>query len=145
MGMLDKRLVALGTDDVDLLFIHSFGDNHTLDDAIAMVKSKALKEASGAAKKSSKARFVGISTHHKDRAQLIQAAADGGIVDVIMLRYRPWFDKDSPLNQSDRRCPQSWDRLDLDEADAGNYLGYKPQGIYSTTWSSACACAPRRS
>ncbi len=42
-GMLDKRLAALGTDYVDLFFIHSFGDNHTLDDAIAMVKSKELQ------------------------------------------------------------------------------------------------------
>ena len=90
----------LGTDYVDLFFIHSFGDNHTLDDAIAMVKSKELKEASEAAKKSGKARLVGISTHHKDRAQLIQAAAEGGIVDVIMLQYRPWLDKDSPLNKA---------------------------------------------
>ena len=31
--MLDKRLAALGTDYVDLFFIHSFGDNHSLDDA----------------------------------------------------------------------------------------------------------------
>src|SRR4029077_20835245 len=76
LGMLDKRLAALGTDYVDLFFIHSFGDNHTLDDAIAMVKSKELKEASEAAKRSGKARFVGISTHHKNRAQLIQAAAE---------------------------------------------------------------------
>ncbi len=39
MGMLDKRCAALGTDYVDLFFIHSFGDNHKLDDAIALVKS----------------------------------------------------------------------------------------------------------
>src|SRR5262245_49242836 len=69
-GMLDKRLAALGTDYVDLLFIHSFGDDHSLDDAIAMVKSRELKEAIEAAKKSGKARLVGISTHHKHRAQL---------------------------------------------------------------------------
>ena len=48
MGMLDKRLAALGTDYVDLFFIHSFGDNHTLDDAITMVKSKELKETAEA-------------------------------------------------------------------------------------------------
>ncbi len=68
MGMLDKRLEALGTDYVDLLFIHSFGDNHSLDEAMAMVKSKELKDASEAAKRSGKTRLVGISTHHKDRA-----------------------------------------------------------------------------
>jgi uncharacterized protein len=33
MGLLDKRLEALGTDYVDILFIHSFGDYHSLDDA----------------------------------------------------------------------------------------------------------------
>src|SRR5271166_306947 len=87
LGMLDKRLAALGTDYVDLFFIHSFGDNHKLDDAMALVKSKELKEASEAAKKSGKARLVGISTHHKDRAHLIQAAAEGGFVDAIMLQY----------------------------------------------------------
>ena len=48
LGMLDKRLAALGTDYVDLFFIHSFGDYHSLDDAMAIVKSKELKEASEA-------------------------------------------------------------------------------------------------
>ena len=39
---------------------------------MAMVKSKKLKEVLEAAKKSGKARLVGISTHHKDRAHLIR-------------------------------------------------------------------------
>ena len=128
MGMLDKRLEALGTDYVDLFFIHSFGDNHTLDDAIAMVKSKELKEASEAAKKSGKARLVGISTHHKDRAQLIQAAAEGGIVDVIMLQYRPWLDKDSPLNKAIDAAHKRGIGLISMKQIAGHYLGDKPQG-----------------
>jgi predicted aldo/keto reductase-like oxidoreductase len=128
MGMLDKRLEALGTDYVDLLFIHSFGDNHTLGDAIAMVKSKELKEASEAAKRSGKARLVGISTHHKDRAQLIQAAAEGGIVDVIMLQYRPWLDKDSPLNKAIDAAHKRGIGLISMKQIAGTYLGDKPQG-----------------
>jgi predicted aldo/keto reductase-like oxidoreductase len=128
MGMLDKRLEALGTDYVDLLFIHSFGDNHTLGDAIAMVKSKELKEASEKAKRSGKARLVGISTHHKDRAQLIQAAAEGGIVDVIMLQYRPWLDKDSPLNKAIDAAHKRGIGLISMKQIAGTYLGDKPQG-----------------
>jgi predicted aldo/keto reductase-like oxidoreductase len=128
MGMLDKRLEALGTDYVDLLFIHSFGDNHALGDAIAMVKSKELKEASEAAKRSGKARLVGISTHHKDRAQLIQAAAEGGIVDVIMLQYRPWLDKDSPLNKAIDAAHKRGIGLISMKQIAGTYLGDKPQG-----------------
>ena len=127
-GMLDKRLAALGTDYVDLFFIHSFGDNHSLDDAIAMVKSKELKEAVEAAKKSGKARLVGISTHHKDRAQLIQAAAEGGIVDAIMLQYRPWLDKDSPLNKAIDVAHKRGDRPDLDEADRRQLPGRQAAG-----------------
>jgi predicted aldo/keto reductase-like oxidoreductase len=128
MGMLDKRLAALGTDYVDLFFIHSFGDNHTLDDAIAMVKSRELKEASEAAKKSGKARLVGISTHHKDRAALIRAAAEGGIVDVIMLQYRPWLDKDSALHKAiDAAHGRGIGLISMKQI-AGNFLGDKPQG-----------------
>jgi predicted aldo/keto reductase-like oxidoreductase len=127
VGMLDKRLEALGTDYVDLLFIHSFGDNHSLGDAMAMVKSKELKEASEAAKRSGKARLVGISTHHKDRAQLIQAAAEEGIVDVIMLQYRPWLDKDSPLNKAiDAAYKRGIGLISMKQI-AGHYLGDKPQ------------------
>ena len=39
-----------------------------------------------------------------DRAQIIQAAAEGGIVDAIMLQYTPWLDKDSPLNKALDAC-----------------------------------------
>jgi aryl-alcohol dehydrogenase-like predicted oxidoreductase len=128
MGMLDKRLAALGTDYVDLLFIHSFGDYHTLDEAIAMVKSRELKKASEAAKRSGKARLIGISTHHKDRAALIQAAAEGGIVDVIMLQYRPWLDKDSPLNKAiDAAHARGIGLISMKQI-AGHFLGDKPQG-----------------
>ena len=128
IGMLDKRCVALGTDYVDLFFIHSFGDNHKLDDAIAMVKSQELARAIEAAKKSGKARLVGISTHHKDRAALIQAAAEGGIVDVIMLQYRPWLDRDAPLN---RAIDAAWKKgigLISMKQIAGHFLGDRPQG-----------------
>jgi aryl-alcohol dehydrogenase-like predicted oxidoreductase len=128
LGMLDKRLEALGTDYVDLFFIHSFGDNHKLDDAMAMVKSKELAQAFDAAKKSGKARLLGISTHHKDRAHLIQAAAEGGIADVIMLQYRPWLDKDSPLNKAIDAAHKAGIGLISMKQIAGNFLGDKPQG-----------------
>jgi uncharacterized protein len=128
LGMLDQRLAALGTDYVDLFFIHSFGDNHKLDDAVAMVKSKELKDAFESARKSGKARLLGISTHHKDRAHLIQAAAEGGFVDVIMLQYRPWLDKDSPLNKAIDVAHKRGIGLISMKQIAGNFLGDKPQG-----------------
>lgn len=97
---LDQRLETLGTDYVDFYFVHGLGDHHTLDESINFVKGKEFKETAEAIRKSGKAKFLGFSTHHKDRAQVIQAAAEGGIVDAIMLMYTPWLDKDAPLNKA---------------------------------------------
>ena len=64
------------------------------------MKSQEFKETAEAIRKSGKAKFVGFSSHHRDRAEFIQAAAEGGIVDAIMLQYTPWLDKDAPLNKA---------------------------------------------
>ena len=98
---VDERLAALGTDYLDFYFIHGLGDKEkSLDDSIEFAKGKELKETAEALKKSGKVKFIGFSTHHRDRAAIIQAAAEGGIVDAIMLQYTPWLDKDSPLNKA---------------------------------------------
>ena len=99
-AMLDERLAELKTDYLDLFFIHGLGDYHTTDQAVQLVKSKELKETFDAIRKSGKARFVGFSTHHQDRAQIIQAAAEGGFTDAIMVQYTPWMPKDHPLNKA---------------------------------------------
>lgn len=104
ISQLDKRLEALATDYIDIFFVHGLGDEHSLDDAMNFVKGQEFKETAEAIRKSGKARFIGFSTHHRNRAQLLQAAADGGIVDAIMLQYTPWLDKDSPLNKAIDAC-----------------------------------------
>lgn len=103
-AMVDQRLEALGTDYIDLFMIHQFGDDHKLDDAIRMIKSKEFKEAADKVRKSGKSRFIGFSTHHKDRAAIIQAAAEAKIVDAIMLMYSPWLEDDQPLNRALDTC-----------------------------------------
>ncbi len=90
INQLDQRLAALKTDYVDLIFIHALGDHH-FDQVVDWPKSKEFKETAEAIRKSGKAKFVGFSTHFKFRAQLLQAAADGGFVDVIMLQNNPWI------------------------------------------------------
>jgi predicted aldo/keto reductase-like oxidoreductase len=100
LAMLDRRLEALAVDYVDMFFIHGLGDDHKLDDAINFVKGQEFRDIADTIRKSGKAKFLGFSTHHKDRAQIIQAAAEGGIIDAIMLMYTPWLDKDSPLNRA---------------------------------------------
>ncbi len=100
MGMLDQRLANLQVDSVDLFFVHALGDHHTPDQAIAFAKSKSFQVASEAIKKSGKAKFVGFSTHNQLKAPIIQAAAEGGFVDAIMVSYTPWLDKDAPINKA---------------------------------------------
>ena len=128
LTMVDQRLAALGTDYIDLYMIHGLGDEHKLDDAIALVKSQELKEVAESLRKSGKAKFIGFSTHHKDRAQIIQAAAEGGIVDAIMLQYHPWLDKDSPLNQALDACWKKGIGLISMKQIASHYFGDQPKG-----------------
>lgn len=102
-GIVEARCAAMGTDYLDLFFIHSYGDSG-LDPALDMLRSKELKAAAEAAKKSGKIKLFGISTHHRERATILQTAAEVGYVDVIMVQYSPWLDKDSPLNKALDAC-----------------------------------------
>ncbi len=100
---LDTRLAALQVDQVDLFLIHGIGRDYG-NASLEWPKSKELKETIEAIKKSGKARFVGFSCHDPRRAEYLQAAAEGGFVDAIMLQYTPWLDKDAPLNRALDAC-----------------------------------------
>jgi predicted aldo/keto reductase-like oxidoreductase len=128
LRMLDERLETLGTDYVDLFFIHGLGDEQSLDASINMVTSQEFKETAEAIRKSGKAKFVGFSSHHKDRAQIIDAAAKAGYVDAIMLQYRPWLDKDSALYKALDTCFEKQVGLISMKQIAGQFFGDKPQG-----------------
>jgi uncharacterized protein len=102
-GMVEKRCAAMGSDTIDLFFVHSLGDNG-LDASLNLLRSKELKAAAEAAKKSGKLKLFGISTHHQQRAQILQVAAEVGYIDAIMVQYSPWLDKESPLNKALDAC-----------------------------------------
>lgn len=103
IAQLDQRLEALQTDYVDLFFVHALGDR-SVQNGLEWPKSKEFKEVCEKIRASGKAKFVGFSTHHEKRGEIIQAAADGGFVDVIMLQYSPFLEKDSTLNKALDAC-----------------------------------------
>ena len=130
IASVDERLKVLGTDHIDLFFLHGLGDDNVggPKHAVELVKSAEFKKAVDALKKSGKVKLVGFSTHHKDRASIISAAAEAGSVDAIMLQYRPWLDKESPLNKAlDEAHAKGIGLISMKQI-AGNSLGDKPQG-----------------
>jgi aryl-alcohol dehydrogenase-like predicted oxidoreductase len=128
LSMLDERLEALGTDYIDLFMIHGLGDMHSTDAACTLVKGQELKETAEKIRKSGKARLVGFSSHHKNRAAIIKAAAEGGIVDAIMLQYRPWMPKDEPLMRALDAAYEAGIGLISMKQIAGQFFGDKPRG-----------------
>jgi len=96
---VDARLANLRTDYIDLLFFHGLETNQT-----DWPKSKEMKDTIEAIKKTGKVKFVGFSTHDPAIAEQIQNAAEGGFVDVIMLKFNPWLEKDSALNKALDAC-----------------------------------------
>jgi predicted aldo/keto reductase-like oxidoreductase len=103
IARLDKRLAALKTDYVDLFFIHGIGAGYPVE-SLDWPKSKELKETIAAIKKSGKARFVGFSCHDAKRAQYLEAAAEGKLVDAVMVQNTAWLDKDTRLNKALDAC-----------------------------------------
>ncbi|MDE2508815.1 MAG: aldo/keto reductase [Planctomycetota bacterium] len=103
-AMLDQRLEALGVDFVDFFFVHGLGDHHSVEECGKFVKGKEMASIADKIRKSGKARFLGFSTHHRDRAEVLRMTAEGGIMDAVMLMYTPWLALDSPLNKALDAC-----------------------------------------
>ncbi len=103
IAQLDQRLEALQTDYVDLIFLHALGDRN-FDLEMQWVMSPEFKQVADVIRKSGKAKFVGFSTHHPQRALLLQAAVAGGFVDAIMLQNNPWIAQDDDMNRALDAC-----------------------------------------
>ncbi len=77
--MLDLSLKRLGLDYVEILYLHSTNNR-------ANTLHEPFLNALQAAKKSGKARFVGVSTHG-GQPEVIQAAIDSKVYDVVLAGY----------------------------------------------------------
>lgn len=78
-NQLETSLERLRTDYIDILYLHSCYSPE-------MVTFEPMMQALSRAKESGKARFIGITTH-KNEGDVIRAAVDTGIYDVIQTAY----------------------------------------------------------
>jgi aryl-alcohol dehydrogenase-like predicted oxidoreductase len=101
---IDTSLEALKTDYIDLYLIQGVSVKDFGDQAADWPRSEQFKDIAGQLKKSGKARFVGFSCHDAAAApQLLEAAADGGFIDAIMISYNP------VIGQADNKLSQALD------------------------------------
>jgi predicted aldo/keto reductase-like oxidoreductase len=78
-GLLDMSLKRLDLDHVDILYVHGLGSRK---EVLSDLNLRNIE----AAKKSGKARFVGVSTHGSE-AEVIRAAVEAKAYDVVLTSY----------------------------------------------------------
>jgi len=100
LEMIDKRLAACGTTYLDAFYIHGLGPREYGQDSLNWPKSDAFKKTAEALKKSGKVRMVGFSCHDGQLPEYLNAAAEGGFLDIIMLAFNPFYPKDGPLDKA---------------------------------------------
>lgn len=104
LEMIDRRLAACGTDYLDLFFIHGLGPKEYGDASLEWPKSEVFKKVAEKLKSSGKAKMVGFSCHDAKLDDYLDAAAQGGFVDAIMLKYTPFFTPGDSFDRALAAC-----------------------------------------
>ncbi len=101
---IDKRLAALKTDYLDMYFIHGIGVRGFGQESLEWPKSDELKEVARKLKASGKAKMVGFSCHDDYLLDYMNAAAEGGFLDAIMVAYDPFHEKGGGFDKALTAC-----------------------------------------
>ena len=98
LTMIDKRLAACGTTYLDAFYIHGLGPREYGEDSLNWPKSDAYRKVAEQLKSSGKVKLVGFSCHDGRLPDYLNAAAQGGFIDIIMLAFNPFYPKGGPLD-----------------------------------------------
>ena len=98
LSMIDTRLAAIGTSYLDAFYIHGIGPGEYGQGSLDWPKSDAFKKVCETLKSSGKVKLVGFSCHDARLPDYLNAAAQGGFVDVVMLQFNPFYPKGGPLD-----------------------------------------------
>lgn len=100
LEMIDTRLAACRTDYLDAFYIHGLGPREYGDDSLNWPKSDEFKKVAEKLKSSGKVKMVGFSCHDGRLPDYLNAAAEGGFIDIIMLAFNPFYPKGGPLDKA---------------------------------------------
>jgi hypothetical protein len=104
LEMIDRRLAAIGTSYLDLFFIHGIGTREYGALSVDWPKSDVFKKTIEQLKSSGKCKMVGFSCHDDRLVDYLNAAAQGGFVDAIMLKHTPFYIKGDAFDQALEAC-----------------------------------------
>src|SRR5215469_1847392 len=104
LEMIDRRLERCGTTYLDLFFIHGINAREYGEDSLNWPKSDALKKVADKLKSSGKVKMVGFSCHDPQAPQFLSAAAEGGFLDAIMVKYTPFYEKGGDFDKALDAC-----------------------------------------
>lgn len=102
LEMIDRRLEALGTDYLDLYFIHQLCPEVYGEASVNWGKSDTFRRVAETLKASGKVKMVGFSCH--GGPEYIQAAADGGFLDALMVQYTPFYERGGAFDRALTAC-----------------------------------------
>ena len=100
LDMIDRRLDACGTKYLDAFYIHGLGAREYGEDSVNWPKGDEFKQVADTLKSSGKVKMVGFSCHDGRLNDYLNAAAQGGFLDIIMLRYSPFFAKGDAFDRA---------------------------------------------
>lgn len=104
LSSIDARLEACGTDYLDLFFLHGIGPRGHGKESLEWPKSARFQKVIEKLKSDGKAKMVGFSCHDDRLVDYMNAAAEGGFVDAIMLKYNPFFRKGDEFDRAMDAC-----------------------------------------
>ena len=96
LEQIDARLAACGTTYLDAFYIHGIGGAGKL----GWPKSDSFKKVAEQLKSSGKVKMVGFSCHDAMLTDYLNAAAEGGFVDIIMLQFNPFYEKGGAFDKA---------------------------------------------
>ncbi len=104
LEMIDRRLAACGADYLDAFYLHGISPREYGQESLNWPKSDEFKETADKLRKSGKVKMVGFSCHDGMLSKYLQAAAEGGFIDIIMLAYNPFHAKGDEFDQALDAC-----------------------------------------
>ena len=102
LEMIDTRLNALGTDYLDLYFIHQLCPEVYGPESVKWPASDEYRRVAEKLKESGKVKLVGFSCH--GGPDYIQSAADGGFLDALMVFYTPFYERGGAFDRAITAC-----------------------------------------